>query len=81
MAAQWFADMVDLCTDNNVHVISLKVIFVSVKVLKAAIWDWWKTFLTSKQYGSLGQWEVETKFDGHHKWFGKNIFVLLLCCT
>ena len=38
-AVQWGADMVDLRTDNNVHVISLKILSVSVKVSMAAILD------------------------------------------
>ena len=49
-----FRDKVALCTDNNMHVISLRILFASVKVLMAAILDLQKTFLTAKQHGSLG---------------------------
>ena len=49
-----FRHMVALCTDNNMHILSfLKILFVPVKVLMTAILDLPKTYLISKQHGSL----------------------------
>lgn len=47
--------MVALCNDDNEHVVSFfKVLFLSVKFVRAAIFDLQKTCLTPEKHGSLG---------------------------